>query len=115
MDRAIAAPGEGIVSSVPDYAGDHNGVDDDWASYSGTSMSAAYMSGAAVIVRQALAQAGRTSVDEDTIYQLMRSTADRTFDAATNATYLVLDLKSCGGCGAAMGRRITKGTRLLRR
>ncbi len=94
LDRAIAAPGEGITSSVPDYVGNHNGVDDDWASYSGTSMAAAYMSGAAVIVRQALAQAGRTNIDEDTILSLIRSTADRIFDATSGANYLVLNLKN---------------------
>ena len=36
--RAIAAPGRSIVSTIPDYAGNQNGVADDYAAYSGTSM-----------------------------------------------------------------------------
>jgi subtilisin family serine protease len=31
--RALAAPGRNIVSTVPDYAGNHNGVADDYASF----------------------------------------------------------------------------------
>ena len=91
--QAIAAPGENIVSTVPDYVGNHDGVDNDWAAYTGTSMAAAYVSGAEVLIRQALEQAGRANIDEAMIDEIMRNSADRIFDAATNAYYLELDLK----------------------
>ena len=48
-DRSIAAPGRYIRSTVPDYAGNHNGVTDDWASFSGTSMASPYVAGASVL------------------------------------------------------------------
>ncbi|MEO2044976.1 MAG: S8 family serine peptidase, partial [Pirellulales bacterium] len=43
--RAIAAPGRGIVSTVPDYAGNNNSTTDDYASFSGTSMASPYIAG----------------------------------------------------------------------
>src|SRR5262249_52145588 len=49
--RAIGAPGHYIISTVPDYGGNHNGIDDDFASYSGTSMASPYIAGTSVLVR----------------------------------------------------------------
>ena len=85
--RAIAAPGRGVLSTVPDYVGNQNGLDDDFARYSGTSMAAPYVAGASVLLRQAYEFAGRQSVAQDTIYDLMVNTADTVFDPITGQSY----------------------------
>ena len=75
-DRVIAAPGRSITSTVPDYLGNDNGIDDDFATYSGTSMAAPYVAGAGILIRQAYEFVGVDNVTQDTIYELMRTTAD---------------------------------------
>jgi hypothetical protein len=92
-DRAIAAPGQGIRSTVPDYVGNGNGEADDFATYSGTSMAAPYLAGASVIVRQALEMVGRTNIDQDMIYDVIRETADTISDSVTEADYKRLNLE----------------------
>jgi hypothetical protein len=91
-DRSIAAPGRFIRSTVPDYAGNHNGATDDWASFSGTSMASPYVAGASVLVREAMEFVGYSNITQQTIYDHMIATADRFFDAATNAYYNRLNL-----------------------
>ena len=90
--RAIAAPGQAILSSIPNYAGNPNGPDDDFSRSSGTSMAAPYVAGAAVLIRQAYAEMGVQNVNESTIYQDMVNTADTVHDSATGANYNVLNL-----------------------
>ena len=51
--RCLVAPGIGLRGPVPDYAGDHNGRDDDFCGDSGTSTAAAFVSGASVLLREA--------------------------------------------------------------
>ena len=92
--RAIAAPGRTIVSTVPDYAGNYNGVPDDYASYSGTSMASPYVAGASVIIRQAMEFAGYANVTQETIYDHMQATADAIFDSATNQWYNRLNMSA---------------------
>lgn len=93
-DRAIAAPGRSVLSSVPDYVGNNDGVANDYARYSGTSMATPYVAGASVIVRQAMEFAGMTGITQDSIYDLMRNTADTFYDSATSASYLRLNLQA---------------------
>jgi subtilisin family serine protease len=89
---AIAAPGRSITSTVPDYLGDNNGAADDFATYSGTSMAAPYVAGAAVLLREAFTSVGIDNVDQDLIYAQMVNTADTIYDSATGDNYLRLNL-----------------------
>ncbi|MEX2310727.1 MAG: S8 family serine peptidase [Pirellulales bacterium] len=90
--NAIGAPGRYIVSTVPDYVGNQNGVNDDFASYSGTSMAAPYVAGASVILREAMQFVGYTNITQDTIFNHMMSTATTFFDAATSQNYKRLNV-----------------------
>jgi subtilisin family serine protease len=90
--RAIAAPGRYVYSTIPDYAGNHNGVTDDWANFSGTSMAAPYVAGASVLVREAMEFVGYTGITQQTIYDHMIATADQFYDSATSQYYNRLDV-----------------------
>ncbi len=92
--RALAAPGRAIVSTVPDYLGNGNGMDDDFATFSGTSMATPYVAAASVLLRQAYQFVGVSDVNQDMLYDLMCSTADTIYDSLTGKTYLRLDIES---------------------
>ena len=91
-ERAIAAPGRQIRSTVPDYAGNFNYRTDDFTIYTGTSMAAPYVAAASVIVRQAMHRAGESGISQDAIESVMRNTADTIFDPTTGRSYLRLNL-----------------------
>ena len=90
--RVIAAPGRGVLSTIPDYLGDRNGIGDDFARFSGTSMAAPYVAGAGVLLRQAYQFVGVANVSQDMIYNLMVSTADTVYDPITARNYHRLNL-----------------------
>lgn len=94
QSRAIAAPGRNVVSSIPDYAGNHNGIADDYAAMSGTSMAAPFIAGASTIIRQAMQAAGYTNITQDTIYNHMLATASTVFDTVTNQSYKRINLSN---------------------
>lgn len=91
-ESVIVAPGSGIVSSVPDYVLGSDGVVDDFSAASGTSMAAPYVSGAAVLIREAYELVGQTEVGFNEIYTTLRETAESIFDQATQQTYRLLNV-----------------------
>jgi len=91
-EGVLAAPGRSIRSTVPDYLGDRNGLDDDFVQYSGTSMASPYVAGASVLLREACQFAGLEQIDQQMLYELMVSTADTICDPATGVNYYRLDL-----------------------
>lgn len=90
--RAIAAPGSGIRSTVPDYKGNNNGITDDYANFSGTSMASPYIAGASVLIRQAMEFVGRTNITQDMIYDHMMATGTSFVDSSTGLTFKRLNL-----------------------
>jgi hypothetical protein len=91
--KVLAAPGQSIFSTVPDSLYSRDGVTNDYASATGTSTAAPYVAGASVLVRQAMQQAGYTTINQDTIYNLLRSTADSVYDSVTKASYSRINLR----------------------
>jgi subtilisin family serine protease len=86
-NRVLAAPGERIMSTVPDafYGGD--GIKNDWGAASGTSMASPYVAGASVLVREAMQNLDQTQISQGSINDLFHRTADKVYDAATQASY----------------------------
>ncbi len=91
-DRAIAAPGRSILSTVPDHFLGTDGIINDWALSSGTSMAAPYVAGASVLVREAMQLAGWSSISPTGIYNWLMETSDTVYDSVTNASYDRLNL-----------------------
>jgi subtilisin family serine protease len=91
--RVLLAPGENVVSTIPDARGNKNGIGDDWASATGTSMASPYVAGASALIREAMQRVGVTGINQDKILQVMRSTADSVYDAVTQTNYLRINLK----------------------
>ncbi len=90
--RVIAAPGRNVMSTVPDHFWGADGVFTDWARASGTSMAAPYISGASVLIREAMELVGMENISSQSIYNTLMSTANSIFDPVTNQTYKSLDL-----------------------
>jgi subtilisin family serine protease len=71
-NRVLAAPGERIMSTLPDHFYGGDGNKNDWGATSGTSMAAPYVAGASVLVREAMQNLGFTQITQSTIYDLFR-------------------------------------------
>ncbi len=92
QERVLAAPGEFITSTVPDFVLGADGDPNDWAAASGTSMAAPYLAGASMLVREAMQFVGYASIAQSDIYNQMRATSDRLYDTETGAYYNRLNL-----------------------
>jgi hypothetical protein len=90
--RVLAGLGERVLSTVPDHIYGADGLLNDWAVSTGTSMAAPHIAGASVLVREAMQAAGWDSIAPTTIYEHLRTTADLVFDATTNAWYHRINL-----------------------
>jgi hypothetical protein len=91
-DRILAAPGQSITSTLPDWFMGGNKIPNDFGAASGTSMAAPYVAGAAVLVREAMEFAGYTNITQDTIYAQLRNTADTFYDSVTKASYFRINV-----------------------
>ena len=90
--RSIAAPGRAIESTVPDYFYGKDGIHNDWANSTGTSMAAPYIAGASVLVREAMEMVGIQNITPQSIYEHLRSTAGSVWDSVSQQSYRSLDL-----------------------
>jgi hypothetical protein len=90
--RSIAAPGRAIESTVPDYFYGKDGINNDWANASGTSMASPYIAGASVLIREAMEMTGVQNITPQSIYEHLRSTANSIWDSVTQRNYHSLDL-----------------------
>lgn len=90
--RVLAAPGEQIVSALPDAFYGSDGVKNDWGAASGTSMAAPHVAGAAVLLRQAMQQLDMPAATPDAVIQWLTRTADTLLDPQTALTYHRLNL-----------------------
>jgi hypothetical protein len=91
--RSIAAPGRAIESTVPDYFYGKDGINDDWAKASGTSMASPTIAGASVLVREAMEMAGIQNITPQSIYEQLRSTSNSIWDSVTQQSYQSLNLE----------------------
>lgn len=89
----LAAPGEGIVSSVPDHLLGRNGLVNDYYSATGTSMSAPQVAAASMLIREALLRVGEVA-SPDTIHHVLTSTADLLTDSATGNDFHAVNLSA---------------------
>ncbi|QDU28462.1 Subtilisin E precursor [Anatilimnocola aggregata] len=92
-DRVLAAPGEKVMSTLPDHFYGGDGLKNDMGATSGTSMAAPYVAGASVLLREAMAAMGQTNITQDVLYDWLKNTADTLYDSVTNANYSKLNLQ----------------------
>lgn len=85
-NRVLVAPGEAIKSTVPNHL--FGGTQtNQFLGASGTSMAAPYVAGVSMLLRDAYEFMGQSWVTQDQLYSVLSQTADRVWDAATNAWY----------------------------
>jgi len=92
-EGVFAAPGGGIVSSIPEHVNGWDGRNDDFQPATGTSMAAPQLAGASMLVRQAMEMAGQTPTP-DAILNHLRETSQSLTDPTTGLAYHRLDLFS---------------------
>ena len=91
-DRVLVAPGESVLSTVPEHVFGGS-QENPLLKASGTSQSAPYVAGASALLREAFNESGVQDVDQDLLYQHFRETADVIFDQATGGYYHRINLQ----------------------
>jgi subtilisin family serine protease len=91
--RILAAPGEQITSTVPSHLFGGGLVADDFAPAYGTSQATPFVTGAGVLVREAMQKAGYDQITPDMISQHLWDTADEFRDAPTGQVYHRLNVR----------------------
>lgn len=92
-DRVLVAPGESIRSTVPGHLLGQ-AVSSQFLAASGTSMAAPYVAGASVLLREAMQFMDYETIDQDSIYNYLRQTADVAFDSVTGMNYHNINLRA---------------------
>jgi subtilisin family serine protease len=92
--RILAAPGEMITSTVPDYLYSFDGVTDDFAAASGTSMAAPHLAGASVLLREVFENLGTLPTTQTALYHHLLQTADTIEDVETQLSYRRVNLSA---------------------
>ncbi len=90
-DRVLVAPGESILSTVPDHVF-FGSETDGFLRTSGTSQAAPYVAGASALLREAFQEVGHTQIDQDLLYDHFLSTADVIHDQVTGGSYHRINL-----------------------
>ena len=91
--RVLAAPGEEIISTAPDYLLGADGRVNDYVAATGTSMAAPYVAGASVLVRDALRRTTGHDPSVAQIEQALRDGADPIYDPATQLAIARIQLR----------------------
>jgi len=89
----FAAPGESIVSTVPDFLTGVDGRNDDYWATSGTSMAAPQVAAASVLARQAWIGAGLGEPSVEQLEEALRAGSEKRVDAATGIEFAVLNTR----------------------
>ena len=92
-ERMLAALGEWVTSTAPDYLFGFNGVADDYTDLSGTSMAAPVVAGASVLVREALQHVGAADQSLSAVQSYLFEAADWVLDSVTHSSYRRLNLR----------------------
>ena len=92
MSGVPVAPGEEILSAVPDHLFGGS-LTDQYLRSTGTSQAAPYVAGASAPLRQAFEWSGVTDIDQDLLYTRFRETADIVFDQVTGGYFHRINLQ----------------------
>ncbi len=92
--RMIAATGEWLTSTVPDYLFGFDGVTDDFLAMNGTSVAAPVVAGASVLLREAMQLTGFPTPTSDRVRGILMGTAQSVYDPITRLSYKKLDLRA---------------------
>ncbi|MEM6688166.1 MAG: S8 family serine peptidase [Planctomycetota bacterium] len=90
QSNIYAAPGTGINGAVPEHVFGYDGVRDDLALISGTSMASPALAAASVLAREQLISEG-LGVDADSVLQRLHEWSSESTDATTGITFHSVD------------------------